>query len=67
MSPFGKADYKVGLENKTINEEEVLPGKKKCEICGKIYTIKNSGKHRKTKYHMLCQNINSKMRDMILS
>ena len=64
MTPFGKSDYKAGLLNKET--DELVNGRRICNICGRHYTVKNSGKHKRTQYHLVHERLNKKLRDLIL-
>lgn len=37
-----------------------------CEICNKRYCTKNSTKHRATQYHIICSNLNKRLKDLVL-
>lgn len=66
MTPFGNADYNNALM-KTGQDEKLPDGKIKCKICEKIYTAKNSGKHKRTQYHQLHVKMNNKLLSFINS
>jgi len=62
MKPIGKAHLNVPKKPRNTKYNYV-----KCEICGKEYCTKNSGKHRKTQHHQLYENLNSKLKKLLLS
>lgn len=37
-----------------------------CEICNRKYCVKNSGKHRSTQYHIICSQLNKRLKNLIL-
>lgn len=60
--PIGKAHLNVPKQPRNIKYNWV-----ECEICGKEYCTKNSGKHKQTKHHQLYANLNSKLKKILLS
>jgi hypothetical protein len=69
QKPLGKALYLNLEENKTENdgkENAKWNDKLKCKICGRITLRSNQSKHKKTKYHMAYENMNQKIRDLLL-
>jgi hypothetical protein len=69
QKPIGKALYL----NSSTNEEEKEDKNKakwndklKCKTCGKVTLRSNQSKHKKTKYHMAYENMNNKIRDLLL-
>lgn len=60
QKPLGKTLYVNG--NKKQPRDLV-----KCDVCGKIFTRWNRTKHNKTKHHQLYNNVNEKMRKLILN
>lgn len=61
-----KKDDDVSFTEKNNKHKESKYKYVECDICGKTYCVKNSGKHRKTQYHMLHANLNKRMKDMLL-
>jgi hypothetical protein len=66
--PIGKALYLNALQNnEEIKKEKAKWNDKiKCKICGKITLRSNQSKHKKTKYHMVYENMNVKIRELLL-
>lgn len=60
--PIGKA-FISSQKMPMISEK---PGYLICKICNKEYASKNSGKHKRTKYHQLHEKINEKLRGILL-
>jgi hypothetical protein len=77
-SPFGRAIIKNDLmqDEEPVKEiKKIKPGRKsenskykyvECDICGKRYCTSNAGKHKATQYHMICANLNKKMKKLII-
>lgn len=66
LSPFGKADYKAGLENPEKNKV-IRKGYKICDICNKEYSTRHTGAHKKTQYHQLHLEMNNKIKKLIFN
>lgn len=64
MTPIGKAHINVPKKDE---EDKIKQGYKKCTLCGKLYNSKNSGKHKKTKYHQIHADLNSKLKKILLN
>lgn len=60
--PIGKS-YIQQPKQPQISEK---PGYLICKICGKEYAAKNSGKHKRTQYHLLHEKMNNKIRCLLL-
>lgn len=63
--PVGKAIFKRSEEEKQ-NKKTNPRDKVRCNICSKEFTRWNRSKHNKTKHHILCEKIVSKMKNFIL-
>jgi hypothetical protein len=76
-TPIGKAIYKESYEKK---EDELVTPKQsryrgatkptdriKCKICGKIYSRNCKTHHDKTQHHLFYDNMNKKLRELLLN
>lgn len=71
-SPIGNSIYEDSLRDS--DEEEVVVPKKRakwndiieCKVCGKKFTRSARTNHCKTQYHQLHENINAKLKDLLL-
>lgn len=72
QKPIGKALFMNSNEEDTIECDPVEKRKAlwndriKCKICGNTMLRSNQSKHKTTKYHMAFENMNNKIREMLL-
>jgi len=51
------------IEDKTKRKYKYI----ECNVCGKKYCTNNAGKHRRTQYHLVHENLNNKLKKILLS
>lgn len=61
--PLGKANLAIPKKPIESNKKGYLI----CQICGKEYASKNSGKHKRTKFHELHEKMNNKLRSFLIN
>lgn len=67
MKPLEKAKYKhnVGRPKKELHTK--WSDRITCKICGKEYMRSNSSSHKKTNHHKLHEQMNNKIRDILIN
>ena len=63
QKPIGTSLYMSSIDS---IEEPYKNNQIRCKICGKKYSKTNGWGHRKTNYHKMHENINIKLRNMLL-
>jgi hypothetical protein len=65
-----KAIYENAVKQKikhSTSNDSKWTDKIECDVCGKIYTRSNSGAHKKTREHKIYENMNKKLRKIMLN
>lgn len=62
-TPIGK----IHMTTQKLPEEKKKYKYVECEICGKTYCTNNTGKHKKTQYHIIHSNLNKKLKKILLN
>lgn len=67
QKPIGKGIYEFALDNKSKNKQKAnWNDKVKCKVCGSITLRSNQSEHKKSKKHLLYENINGKLRELLI-